>query len=107
VAGRLNSRSIHHSLYATALVAEIVLLYCGVNFLLLGYMPLKHRLIGSGVCFPMAALASWWSGLHFVRSLPEERKHGARVRSTFPVVLFFWVFFAALIAVILVLTGFL
>jgi hypothetical protein len=56
------SNSMRRAFYVLALAGEIIFLYYGFSFLLLGYMPLKHRLIGSAVFFPLAALASWWSG---------------------------------------------
>lgn len=103
---RIDSSSMHRTLYAMSLIGEIVLLYSGFNFLLLGYIPLKHRLIGSAVCFPLAALASWWCGSLIIGNLPPERRNGARLVKTFPVILLLCVCSVAAAISILVLVGF-
>ncbi len=92
-------------LYALALVGEIALLYFGFSFLLLGYMPLEHRLIGSAVFFPLAALAAWWSGSLFVGNLPMELRNGTNLIKTFPMILLLCVYSAAAAISILVLLG--
>jgi hypothetical protein len=99
-------KSRRRALFALALVAEVVLLYYGFSFLLLGYTPLKHRLIGSAVFFPLAALAAWWSGSLFIRNLPTELRNGAKIIKTFPVILLLCVCSAAAAISILVLLGF-
>jgi hypothetical protein len=98
-------KSTHQAWYALALVGEIVLLYYGFCFLLLGYIPLKHRLIGSAIFFPLAALAAWWGGSLFIGALPMERRNGAKLIKTFPVILLLCVCSAAAAITILVLFG--
>jgi hypothetical protein len=71
-----------------AFVGEIVFLYYGFSFLLLGYMPPKDRLIGSAVFFPLAALTSWYSGSLYIKNLPIDQRAGAKIVKTFPVIIF-------------------
>jgi hypothetical protein len=92
-------------LYAFVLAGEIIFLYAGFNFLLLGYMPLKHRLIGGAVFFPLAALAAWYGGSLFIENLPIERRNGAKLIKTLPVILLLCVYSAAAAISILVLLG--
>ncbi len=101
-----DSNSMRRTLYALVLVGEIVLLYYGFSFLLLGYMPVKHRIVGSAVFFPLAALASWWSGSLSIGNLSVERRIGAKLIKTFPVILLLCVCSAAAAISILVLVGF-
>jgi hypothetical protein len=88
-----------------SLIVECVLLYIGFNFLLLGYMPLKHRLIGSAVFFPVAGLFAWWGGSLSVGGLPVEQRAVAKIIKTLPIVLLICVCLAAISFSILALMG--
>jgi hypothetical protein len=101
----VTSISMRRILYAVSLAVEIVLLYYGICFLLLGYVPPKHRLIGSAVLFPLAALVSWWSGTLSLGMLSVERRGNAKIIKTFPVVLLLCVCLAATVFSIAVLIG--
>ena len=69
----------------TVLGWEIALLACGYSGLFLGVMPLEHRLVITGICFPLAALASWLSG---TLTMKEGPRRVAGIVKTTPVLIF-------------------
>ena len=92
-------------LCALALVGEIVLLYYGISFLLFGYMPLRNRLIGSAIFFPLAALFAWWSGSLLIGNRSILPSNWIELFKTFPVILLLCVYSVAAAISILVLFG--
>jgi hypothetical protein len=102
----VRSESIRKGWRETAFGWEVALLLCGYSGMFLGYMPVKHRLIICGICFPLAALASWWSGSLTIKGLPNGERDGARIVSTTPVLVFLGVIAVTAITLTLVLLGF-
>jgi len=92
-------------LYAFALAGEIFFLYAGFNFLLLGYMPPKHRFIGSAVFFPLAALTAWWGGWLSIRNFPPECRTEAKIIKTIPALVFLGVCLVTIYFITRVLLG--
>ena len=84
---------------------EIALLFCGYAGMFLGVVPLGHRLIIAGVCFPLAALASWRGGVLTVKSLFDGEGEQAKIVTTGPVLVFLGVAAVAVITAVLVLLG--
>jgi hypothetical protein len=92
-------------MYPLAIALEIILLYFGFSFLLLGYMPMRHRVVGSAVLFPLAALACLWSGSLHLRKYPPPAGARPRLIRTFPVLLFLGTCAVAFLFLVLAVTG--
>jgi len=99
------SNSIRQTLYILTLVIEIIFLYYGFSFWLLGYIQFLHRIIGASIFFPLAIVCSLMSGFLEIKGMPPEIRSTAKLIRTTPVLIMFGVLGVTIVFTFLSFTG--